>query len=142
MIPPALTLRPPWSSFVFLHNTSDGRPGDWPLKDVENRTWAPPGNYRGPLLIHAGQRYETRTSVRPCARVERHARASHGMILGIVDLVDVVTDSDSPWAMPGHFHWILREPRRFRTAIPALGRRRMWHPSVDLSSGFIIGDPQ
>ncbi|MFP4377460.1 MAG: hypothetical protein ACLFP4_10475 [Spirochaetales bacterium] len=31
-------------------------------------------------------------------------------IIGKVDLVDVVTDSDSPWAREGSYHWILEKP--------------------------------
>lgn len=36
-----------------------------------------------------------------------HANA----IIGTVELVDIVTDSDSPWAEPEKYHWILRNGR-------------------------------
>jgi hypothetical protein len=38
-----------------------------------------------------------------------HANA----IIGSVELVDVVMDSQSSWAEPGRFHWIFEKPRTF-----------------------------
>jgi hypothetical protein len=42
---PALTLYRPWPALIL-------RAG----KDIENRSW--PTQYRGPLLLHAGQRWD------------------------------------------------------------------------------------
>ena len=33
-----------------------------------------------------------------------------GVILGCVELSEIVRDSTSPWALPNHFHWVLRRP--------------------------------
>ena len=27
-----------------------------------------------------------------------------------IDLVDIVRDAHSPWALPEHYHWVLRRP--------------------------------
>lgn len=66
------------------------------IKDIENRTWKT--SYRGPLLIH-----------------------SEGAIRGKIDLVDIVSASDSPW-FQGPYGWALKNPIRFRIAIVYRGR--------------------
>jgi hypothetical protein len=38
-------------------------------------------------------------------------------IIGSVELVDIVTDSESAWAEPGKYHWILDNARLFKTPI-------------------------
>jgi hypothetical protein len=38
-------------------------------------------------------------------------RLPRGGIIGLVELVGCVTDSESPWATPGQFHWQLAHPR-------------------------------
>jgi hypothetical protein len=40
----ALTVRPPWSHWIAAG-----------IKLIENRIWAPPGDWRGRLVIHAGK---------------------------------------------------------------------------------------
>jgi hypothetical protein len=50
-----------------------------------------------------------------------------GVILGTVELVDIVLDCDcSPWAMPGHFHWKLANPERLDEPIPYTGALGLW----------------
>jgi len=97
---PVLTIRQPWASAIF-------RAG----KDVENRPRRT--HFRGRLWIHAGL-------FRDRAAVDRWARSNgvwipeeplpRGVILGSVELVDCVDDSDSPWALRGNYHWVLRRP--------------------------------
>lgn len=78
-------------------------------KDVENRTWNT--KYRGRLIIHAG--------------------APIKAVLGTVNLLDVVTDSESPWAIPGQYHWLIEGPRAvWSWEVP--GRQGLWKPSADL----------
>jgi hypothetical protein len=71
-------------------------------KKVENRTWST--SYRGPLLIHAGQKL----SIVNYDRLMDYAVAFgftvpdphdlvRGGIIGRVTLVDVVDDSEDPW---------------------------------------------
>jgi hypothetical protein len=101
-----LTLLAPWAEAVFSRG-----------KDVENTTWKTP--YRGPLAIHAGMTLDLAT----CAELHLDpAQVIRGAIIGVVDLVDVVTDSTSPWAMPGYRHLILANPRRLDVPIPCKGR--------------------
>lgn len=93
-------------------------------KDVENRTWSTP--YRGPLAIHAGRTIDRdiceQLGLKPDDLVCRH-------ILGTVELVDIVSNSRSRWAMPGHYHWILANPRLLRRPKPHSGKMGL-HPVV------------
>lgn len=98
----ALTVRQPWAS----HLVHSG-------KDVENRTW--PTYYRGPLVIHAGQRVDE-------AAPPFDGPLPRGALIGVVDLVDVVGDHPSPWAEPGQWHWVLANPRPFPRPISYRGR--------------------
>lgn len=84
-----LTLKQPWASAIF-----DG-------KNVENRTWST--SYRGRLWIHAGLSIDEWAMHVP-------EGLPRGVILGHVQLVDVVRDSDSIWAEPWCFHWLLENP--------------------------------
>ncbi len=96
----ALSIKQPWAHAI-LHAG----------KDIENRTWRT--TYRGPLLIHA--------SARPDLAVRGMIESQHGIlipadaptggIVGVVDLIDCVQGHPSAWAMPGHWHWIVANPR-------------------------------
>jgi hypothetical protein len=94
---PCLTLHAQWAAAIFLLG-----------KDIENRTWSTP--YRGPLAISAGRNIDRQIckelGLDPDKVVRRH-------ILGTVELVEIVTNSRSRWAMPGHFHWVLANPKPF-----------------------------
>jgi hypothetical protein len=97
---PVLTIRQPWASAIFLAG-----------KDVENRSWST--NHRGRLWIHAGRatdRAEPDAWARDAGLRLPEERLPRGVILGCVELVDVVRDSLSPWAMPGEYHWVLGRP--------------------------------
>jgi hypothetical protein len=48
-----------------------------------------------------------------------HANA----IIGTVELVDIVTDSESPWAEPEKYHWILGNARLFDTPMTGIRER-------------------
>ena len=131
----ALSIRQPWAHLILCG-----------LKDVENRTWST--DYRGPLVIHAGVKVDpgwvdgakevTRrggTSAPWWVMLEAGAGVSsqvdvvtttkRGCILGIVDLVDVVTESDSPWFF-GPYGWVLANPRVLPTPVPYRGRLRLF----------------
>ncbi len=113
----ALTIRQPWASLIMAG-----------IKDVENRGWST--GYRGELAIYAGR------------AVDRSALAAHahllsleapgdvlpaGGVLGTVQLLDVVTDHQSPWAEAGSWNWILSDPEPFTAPVPAVGRLRLWN---------------
>ena len=65
------------------------------------------------MLIHAGKRVDVDgiAFARSLSiELDRPALPAGG-IIGRVELVDCVTDEGSPWAIPGQFHWLLRDPR-------------------------------
>ncbi|MEV3855488.1 ASCH domain-containing protein [Streptomyces sp. NPDC050095] len=121
---PVLTIRQPYVSRIMQ--------GD---KIIENRSWAP--KYRGRLYVHSAQKPErdhgfgltekdlegvhVRGQVAPVARDN-----VLGCIVGHVDLVDIVTDSDHWSALDGYYHWVLANPVEFEEAIPARGRLSLW----------------
>lgn len=78
-------------------------------KDVENRRWQT--HFRGHLLIQASG---------------RNKDYPHGVIYGIVELYDCVQDSDSTWANPGDWHWLLRNPIRIKP-VPYRGQLSIYH---------------
>ena len=51
-----------------------------------------------------------------------------GAILGIVELVDCTQTSQSPWAMPDHYHWQFANPRSIVTPIDCKGALSLWTP--------------
>jgi hypothetical protein len=97
---PILTVRQPWASAIFHAG-----------KDIENRVW--PTDYRGRLWIHAGL---ATARAEPDRWAEEHGLwlpeepLPRGMIIGSIDLVDIVRDARSTWALPEHYHWVLRRP--------------------------------
>jgi hypothetical protein len=115
--PPApalgLTIHQPHASLIVLG-----------IKDVENRSWRT--RHRGPLLIHAGKDIDQHALDRYGHLLADPDDLPRGVLLGTVDLVDVVTDSTSPWADPTCFHWILVNPRLLARPIPCRGDRGLW----------------
>lgn len=114
-----LTIRQPWA-WAIIHGG----------KDVENRTW--PTKHRGPLLIHAGSAFEPEGYEKVKDLVSQDpplpGELIRGAIIGVVELVDCVRDSDSAWAVDGQWHWCLRNPRPLDHAIPCPGRLSLWRP--------------
>lgn len=109
-----LTVRHPWAWMIF-------RIG----KDVENRAWSTP--YRGPIAIHvsktmdpAGERWGR--NIGPLPDLDA---LPPGHIVGVVDLVDIVRDSTSAWAIAGSRHWIISNPRVLREPIAWRGRTQL-----------------
>lgn len=117
----ALSIRQPWASLIVDCG-----------KDIENRTWST--NYRGPVLIHAGKAhdqddYESAynfTRGHPVTlpiewmMSDEGSDRNHidwmddelprGGIIGIAEITDCVSQSDSPWFM-GPYGFVLRNAR-------------------------------
>lgn len=110
-----LSVRAPWWWFIFHAG-----------KDIENRDWKWPPSYRGPLLIHASKtiiKRDVREDFEAGRRIVSQLGYSYsgpvvngetfqavaGCIVGRVDLVDVVTESASPWFF-GRLGFVLRNP--------------------------------
>lgn len=93
-------------------------------KAIENRTWNT--HYRGPLLIHAAKKPHEHDAADILKRygVRVPADLTTGAVIGVVELVDVVTSHDSPW-FSGPFGFILAKPRVLKPR-PCLGKVGMF----------------
>jgi hypothetical protein len=94
----ALSIRQPWAWAIVA---------GW--KPIENRTWQT--HYRGPLLIHAGQRndpagFEFLESL----GIDVPDELLRGGVIGRVELTDITTAHRSRWAQRGCFNWVLADP--------------------------------
>ena len=106
-------------------------------KTIENRTWNI--GYRGRLYIHASAQLH-RT---PLAELEGQfnieidrSALTMGAIIGHVDLVDVVTQSVSPW-FEGPYGFVLANPTMIKH-VPARGRLRIY----SAPEALVIEPPQ
>lgn len=123
----AVTLIRPWPAAILRFG-----------KSPENRPWQT--HYRGPLILHAGIKYDpdaievTRTVVSADAARELCSWDHPVGYVGVVDLVDVhpgpdpyaTPDPERPcrcgaWGYEGVWHWVVENPRPFPTAIPGKG---------------------
>jgi hypothetical protein len=97
----ALSLRQPWAWLVAAGH-----------KDVENRTWAT--HYRGEFLIHAAKTFDhegyERVLREMCPALPAPAEFERGGIVGVAELVDCVTQHNSPWFW-GPYGFVLRDAR-------------------------------
>lgn len=114
----ALSIRQPWA-WLILHAG----------KDIENRDWET--RFRGRVLIHAGKgmtRAEyhwaavTAADVVPHIQLPPFEQLERGGIVGSIEIVGCVEDSESPWFF-GDYGFVLRDPQPlpFRPLKGALG---------------------
>jgi hypothetical protein len=111
-----LTVKQPWAFALAA---------GW--KDIENRSWGT--LYRGPVAIHAGRDVdEDFHQVWPEQQIlpPYVLGLPRGAIVAVADLVDVTTDSGSPWAQDGLFHWQFANPREL-PPIPFTGALGLRH---------------
>ena len=111
----ALSIRQPWCHHI-LH---DG-------KDIENRNWRT--TYRGPVLIHAGQRGD--------GDRQDYIELPRGGIVGIVDIVDCVDDHPSRWFV-GKYGFVLKDATPLEL-IPCNGRLGFFRPDIDMKALKVI----
>jgi hypothetical protein len=88
------------------------------LKDVENRSWKT--NYRGKLLIHSTQtpiKFNNYNELFTPDQIKElqdnntnFNNLSNSAIIGEVDLINCIQNSDSIWAEYGQWHWIISNP--------------------------------
>jgi hypothetical protein len=117
----ALSIKQPWAWLIVAGH-----------KLIENRSWST--RYRGPLLIHASMRPDreqglSEIELRYSVNIERSALHTAGVV-GRVELIDVVTTSDSRW-FKGPFGWVLANPVQL-PFMQATGRRRLFDLPDDL----------
>jgi hypothetical protein len=106
-----LSVRQPWA-WALIHAG----------KDIENRTW--PTKYRGPVAIHASKGM-TRKEFDAAKyymleigvpRVPNPDELEFGQIIGIVDIVDLVSEEELPiseW-FEGPWGWVVQNPRQVK----------------------------
>ena len=93
-----LSIQQPWA-WAILHGG----------KDIENRDWPTP--VRGRILIHAGKKFDKDE----CSYIEGNFGVAvptdlpTGGIVGSVEIVDCVTESESKWFF-GRYGFVLRDP--------------------------------
>ena len=122
----ALSIRAPWWWFILYAG-----------KDIENRDWQT--NYRGTVYLHASK-WWSKSAVIDDARsaIDCYEKSSlfsmahtaqikwdtmkglGGCIVGTVDIIDCVSQSDSPWFF-GKYGFVLANPVALREPIPCKG---------------------
>jgi len=110
----ALSIRQPWAWAIITPGVG---------KDIENRQW--PTKYRGPVALHASKGC-TRAEYEDFIETVHHIGETHefpkgiivpglkqidrGGIVGVIDIIDCVTESTSPWFF-GDYGFVLANPR-------------------------------
>lgn len=118
-----LSLKQPWATLI-VGKTLDPSQA---IKPIENRTWK--SSYRGGLLIHASKTWDEEGAQWICGNFPmfngliRHSRHPNGYIVGKVDMVDCVTEHNSPWFF-GPYGFVFRNPIEFygEESIPYKGK--------------------
>jgi len=122
----ALTVKQPWA-WAIIHGG----------KDVENRSR--PTKHRGRLYIHAGKGWadEAIDTIGIQSLPDSFDEFLAGMVIGTVDVTDCHHADDchkfsksgtcSEWAMPGHHHWVLADPKPVEVPFPAKGKLGLWN---------------
>lgn len=102
----ALSIRQPWAWLIV-----NG------LKDIENRSW--PTHFRGRIYVHAGKgmtreeyeaAYDTAVDANIGIELPPFEKLERGGIVGAVDIVDCVNNSESPWFF-GPMGFVLKNPK-------------------------------
>lgn len=118
----ALSIRQPWAWLILNAG-----------KDVENRGW--PTKFRGRVLVHASKgmtrdEYDDAEDPLQCCGgpvidLPAFEDLERGGIVGSVEIVDCVTNSDSLWFF-GQFGFLLRDPKPM-PIVPWQGRLGFFH---------------
>lgn len=112
----ALSVRQPWAHAI-IHEG----------KTIENRSWQT--KLRGTIAIHSGrltdeEEFFTFVATGPLSNTVRLGREEaaalpRGAVVGVVDLIDCVRESTSPW-FEGPFGFVLANPRPLKP-VPCAG---------------------
>lgn len=129
-----LSIRQPWAWLIV-----NG------YKDVENRTWL--SKYIGELYIHASKNYDPQAiekdfmniikdTINDCIAFQKFQKAPQiedgillGGIVGKVQMVDCVTEHDSPW-FTGPYGFVFKDPEPLPFS-KLKGSLKMFHPKFD-----------
>jgi len=121
----ALSVRQPWAWLIVAG-----------YKDVENRTWAT--SFRGRIYIHASKSLDKTGLILIASggmNINHDIRdaVSHknwwafGAIIGEVEIVDCVAQSDSSW-FSGPYGFVLEKPLLYERPIPCRGKLGFFEP--------------
>lgn len=120
------------------------------IKNIENRSRKT--NYRGTILIHSSQtmdhRYREMSNLLTPNQWKSltdntQAKCVAGIfpmssIIGQVDIVDCIQDSKSIWAIPGQWHWVLKNAIMYAKPVPNVkGQLGIWNYKGELDY-FVI----
>lgn len=145
-----LSVKQPWCSIItraHLFRALDQIP-----KEIECRTWMTP--WRGRIALHAGTTFDTgllkNKRLDPMFWQDRFGVLSAsvfplhkddyplGAFIGMADLVDVVTQSDSPWFVAGQYGFVLSNIEPI-DPIPWHGERRLFQVPLSVLLGQAAG---
>lgn len=137
MVKRCLSIQQPWAWLI-----ANGH------KDVENRSWKT--KYTGLVLIHAGKAFDL-PGYRYVRMYHRDIKMpqpdefERGGIVGMMDVVDCVDYSASPWYNRGCYGWIVRTamPLPFRPLKGKLGLFKVTEGEYDALHELrsaVIGD--
>ena len=123
----AITVRQPWAII-------------YAGKDIENRNWST--KFRGRVAIHASKglskkQYEKEVDILiqryNCKEeIPSYETAIRGAILGIVEIIDCVTSSQSKW-FEGKYGFVLKNPQAIEP-IYCRGSLSFWNSSLNADS--------
>ncbi|WP_341740056.1 ASCH domain-containing protein [Microcoleus sp. CAWBG640] len=124
----AITLHQPWASLIAAGE-----------KHYETRSW--PTNYRGPIAIHAGKKFEQDEVLISLLGIPE-VEVPLGVVVALADLTDcILMDADFMRTQPdielscgdwevGRYAWKLENVRAIRP-IPATGKQGLWKWNLD-----------
>jgi len=150
----ALSTRQPWAWLIINGHIiqPDGRITGF--KDVENRSRDT--KVRGRIYVHSTvssnpsgwnwfwSRPKILRGVDVAGLINGIAGPVRGAIIGEVDIVGCVTDSKSPWAEAGKYHWMLANPKAYAEPIQMRGHPGFWTPELpgdrgNQDAGYCVG---
>ena|SRR3990167_1062667 len=137
----ALSIRQPWAWLICSG-----------YKGIENRGWST--KFRGRIYVHAGLQFDFNAGLVPSINWDDGSlqpvhEAYHllpsdakdalmllalswknqSALIGEVDIVDCVTESDSPWFLSGKYGFVLANPVLYKQPVPYRGRLRFFEVS-------------
>jgi hypothetical protein len=114
----ALSVRQPWA-WAIIHAG----------KDIENRSWNT--HRRGTIAVHASGNLDREAKLPEGSKKPKPEELVRGAIVGLVDIVDVVTEHPSEW-FSGPYGFVLKNPRSLPRPIPCKGSLGFWKVPPDV----------
>lgn len=125
----AITIRQPWAWAIMNAG-----------KDIENRSWKT--NFRGRVAIHASASMTREEYEEGCKsirgriqkiKIPAYEDMVRGAILGTVEIIDCVDDSDSTW-FGGEYGFVLSRPKKLPEPIRCKGALMLWNVPRNITS--------